>query len=80
MTPTIQKEKRLPARCSVCNLFVKKENLVEKVWRGVKHLICVACLRRRERQRRRVENNILWVIIALCTMSIINSLNDLYGR
>lgn len=72
--------KKVPARCSVCNLFVKKERLIEKTWRGVKHLICVSCLKRRERQRRRIENRILMVVIALCILSIIYSLTDIYGR
>lgn len=79
-TLTSQVVKKVPARCSVCNLFVKKERLIEKTWRGLKHLICLSCLKRRERQRRRIENRILLGVIALCILSIIYSLTDIYGR
>ena len=77
MTTTTKKK---PLRCSVCNLFTKKERLLEKSWRGISHYICLTCERRRRMMRRRIENNILWVIVCLCTLSIIRSLFELYGK
>lgn len=74
-------------RCFSCNLFIKKGTGVLKTMNGLYYYICQKCegvkqktCKQIESIRKRIENRILLGVIALCILSIIYSLTDIYGR